>query len=337
MNHGGPLAVVTGASGLLGSYIAQMLAGRGQHVRVLARQTSDLAFISTLDVEIRQGDLTDSQFCDEAIRDADVVYHCAGRITNWGPWHDFEQGNIVSTQNVSDACRRHRIRRLVHISSMAAYGHPRIGNQRLTEDAPLGQRLWSYDYYNRSKIAAEQIVAGLGEQATIVRPSWIYGPRDEAFIPRIIGKLRKRAVWVIGPKDRELNGVYVTDLAEGCIEAGDRESAAGHAYHLCSEEGITQQQLFDTLCEEFELPRVRRRVPLRVAYLAAHAMETVARLSGGKQPPSVTRHAISVLSRPAAQFSCLKARTDLGWQPRTNFQVGLERTIEWIKSGRPLV
>lgn len=326
------LAVVTGASGLLGSYITEILAARGRSVRALARESSDVSLLGKLDVELLQGDLTDPEFAARAIQGAEVVFHCAGRITNWGPWKDFELGNIEVTKNVANACQSHDVGRLVHVSSMAVYGHPRHGIDRLREDEPLGQHLWSYDYYNRSKIAAERIVAELGDQATIVRPTWFYGPRDQAFVPRVLRALRKGAVWIIGSRENQLNGLYATDLAEACIKAGEVSGAAGQAYNLCNEVGITQQELYDTLCDGFELRRVRRRVPLRVAHHFAHLVETVARVRGSKDPPSISRHALSVLARPA-RFSNVKAREHLQWLPKVDHQIGFSCTIDWIKRG----
>lgn len=325
-------SVVTGASGLLGSYITELLVTRGQGVRALTRESSDVRLLKKLDVEFLQGDLTDAEFTKRAVAGADVVYHCAGRITNWGPWEDFERGNIVATRHVVDGCRDHQVRRLVHVSSMATYGHPPRGAELLTEAEPLGQHPWSYDYYNRSKIAAERIVEELGDAATIVRPTWFFGPRDRAFVPRVLRALRKGAVWVIGSRQNQLNGLYVTDLAEAVILAGESPRAGGQAYNLCAEGGITQQELFDTLCDGFDIPRVRRRVPLAVAHHFAHLVETVARLSGRQDPPSISRHALSVLARPA-RFSSAKARRELGWEVKVSQTEGLLRSIEWIKRG----
>jgi len=328
------LTVVTGASGLLGSYITEILVSRGQRVRALARATSDTTLLEKLGVEVVRGDMTDADYTLAATEGAQLVIHSAGRITNWGPWEDFQRGNILATENVVSACQAHDTPRLVHVSSMAVYGHPASDAQWLTEEEPLGQNLWSFDHYNRSKIAAEQLVAQMGDQATIVRPTWFFGPRDQAFVPRVLRALRKGAVWVIGSRENQLNGLYVTDLAEACILAGEKEVAAGQAYNLCNEQGITQQELFDILCDAFDLPHVRRRVPLKVAHHFAHLVETVARLRGRKDPPSISRHAWSVLARPA-RFSNAKARQELEWQPSVTQPEGLARTIDWIQRGGP--
>ncbi|WP_404304599.1 NAD-dependent epimerase/dehydratase family protein [Neorhodopirellula lusitana] len=325
-------AVVTGASGLLGSYITEVLVARGYPVRALTRAKSDSRLLENLGVPVMRGDLTDPSFASRAIAGANIVFHCAGRTTNWGPWRDFEQGNIVATENVVAAANAHSVDRLVHVSSMAVYGHPKMGPELLTEDDPIGQNLWSFDYYNRSKIAAELATTQFANRTTIVRPTWFYGPRDKSFIPRVLKALRKNAVWIIGSRTNQLNGVYVTDLARACVEAGLRNVAAGQSYNLCAGQGVTQQELFDILCEGFELPKVRRRVPLGVAHHFAHLIETAARITGQKKPPSISRHSLSVLSRPP-QFSNAKARLDLDWQPKVLHQEGLARTIEWIKQG----
>ncbi|MFG0253807.1 MAG: NAD-dependent epimerase/dehydratase family protein, partial [Rhodopirellula sp. JB053] len=327
-------AFVTGATGLLGGYIVETLISRGTPVRAIVRNGSDTRLLEKLDVSLTRGDLADEEFTHHAITDADVVYHCAGRTTNWGPWEDFQQGNVEATQNVANACQHHGVARLVHVSSIAVYGHPPLTSGLIDENASLGQNLWSHDHYNNSKIAAENAVSQLGDRATVVRPTWFYGPRDRVFIPRVVSTLRKKAAWILGKRDQKLNGLYVTDVADACVEAAMRDEAAGKAYNLCNHDGISQQELFDILCEAFDCPRVRRRIPLGVARAYAHFVETTARLKRQASPPPISRHSLSVLSRPLI-FSNQQAQRDLDWQPKVNHREGLARTIKWIRRGSP--
>ena len=330
----GRFSVVTGASGLLGSYITELLVGRGEAVRVLVRATSDDRLLQKLGVEVVRGDLTDARFVHRSIAGAEVVYHCAGQTGNWGPWEKYARGNISTTWKVVDACGRHRVGRLLHVSSIAVYGHPRSSDEPLAEDQPLGQHLWSFDHYNRSKIEAEKIVRRLGSHVTIVRPTWFYGPRDRAFIPRLLRALQKGRVRLIGCDDPQLNGAYVTDIAEGAVLAANHPESAGQVYNLCSQGGITQQEFLDLLCDAAELPRVRRWIPPWAAHYFAYGCEIAGRLLRRKEAPPLTRHALSVFSRPA-RFSCAKVRAQLGWETKVTHQEGIRRTIDWMHGGAP--
>src|SRR5262249_36839322 len=144
---------------------------------------------------------------------ADVVYHCAARVGDWGPWALYERQVVAATRNVLDACRAAGAGRVLYVSSVTVYGHPRDTGALLPEAAPLGQRLcWSWDHYCRSKIAAEALARAYGPDLTVVRPSWIYGPRDRNSLPRLMAAFRAGRVTLIGGGDNLLNIVYAADV-----------------------------------------------------------------------------------------------------------------------------
>src|SRR6516162_7970504 len=97
--------VVTGATGLLGSHIVEQLIGRGEQVRALVRAGSDTARLRRLGVELVEGDLQQPASLPRAVADADVVYHCAARVGDWGPWRAYKANIVAATQHVLDACR----------------------------------------------------------------------------------------------------------------------------------------------------------------------------------------------------------------------------------------
>src|SRR5262245_3649966 len=142
----GKLNVITGATGQLGSHIAEQLVQRGERVRVLARAASDTAFLKALGVDITSGDIHDAESLKRAFDGADIVYHCAARVSDWGPWSQFHNETVTATQNVLAACAAVRVGRLLHVSSISVYGRPRKG-RLVTEDTPLGRRFlwWGYD------------------------------------------------------------------------------------------------------------------------------------------------------------------------------------------------
>ena len=107
-----------------------------------------------------------------------MVYHCAARVGDWGPWRAFQREVIDATANLLDACRDAGVGRVLHVSSIIVYGHPHIRQEQFTEDEPLGQNLWMWDNYCRAKVRAEELCRQYPGDLTIVRPSWIYGPRD---------------------------------------------------------------------------------------------------------------------------------------------------------------
>lgn len=326
------LNVITGATGLLGSHLAEQLAARGERVRALVRPTSDTGFLRQLGVELAAGDLHDPESLRRAVGSADIVYHCAARVGDWGPWRAFRREVIEATGNLLDACRDAGVGRILHVSSIIVYGHPRAVCERFDEDEPLGQNLWVWDYYCRAKIRAEELCRQYPGPLTIVRPSWIYGPRDRTTLPRVLKALDAGRVVQIGPGDNLLNIVYAADVAEGAIRAANHPGAAGRAYNLSSPGEVTQRQFLDLLTESLGKPPVTRRVPYRVAFWGGFAAEAVARAARLKRPPHITRYAVALIGR-STRYSVERARRELGWRPRVSVHEGVRRTLDWFNLG----
>jgi 2-alkyl-3-oxoalkanoate reductase len=331
------LNLVTGATGLLGSHIVEALVRRGERVRALVRPTSDARFLRDLNVELVQGDLRDAASLVRAVAGAEIVYHCAARVGDWAPRRVYQQEVIDATRKLLDACSSEGVRRVLYVSSVTVYGHPRPEcREQLTEESPLGQRLfWFWDRYCRSKIKAEEIARGHGTRATIVRPGWMYGPRDRNTLPRLILGLRSgRVMGLIGSGENLLNLIDASDVAEGAILAANHAEAGGQAYNLCTEGEFTQREFLDTVTDFLGLPRRTRHMPFRFALWSGLFSEIIGRAIFLKRPPHVTRYGVSLFGRPC-QFSIAKARRQLGWEPKVKGLEGVRSALAWLR-GRGL-
>jgi nucleoside-diphosphate-sugar epimerase len=324
----GRLNVVTGATGLLGSHLAEQLRTRGERVRALVRPNSDTTFLRQLGVELAVGDLIEPDSLHRAVAGADVVYHCAARVGDWGPWRAFQREVIDATSNLLDACRVAGVGRVLHVSSIIVYGHPPICSERFTEDEPLGQDLWLWDYYCRAKVRAEELCRQYPGDLTIVRPSWMYGPRDRTTLPRVIKALDAGRVAILGDGDNLLNVVYAGDVAEGAMLAANHPQAKGQAYNLSSEGEITQQDFLNLLADSLGRPRMRRHVSYRMAFWGGFLSEVIGRIIRIRRPPHLTRYAVALIGR-STRFSIAKAYEHLGWRPRVGIHEGVRRTLEW--------
>jgi nucleoside-diphosphate-sugar epimerase len=303
-------------------------------VRALVRPTSDVAFLRGLGVELASGDLQDLPSLRAVVAGADVVFHCAAKVGEWGSWSEYQTQIIDATRNLLEACRTVGVARVLHVSSITVYGHPARRGADFTEDEPLGQNLWLWDHYCRAKIRAEELVRQYPGDATIIRPSWIYGPRDRHTLPRLIKALRAGRIWVTGSGQNLLNLVYVGDVAAGAILAAQHASARGQAYNLSSEGEITQRQFFDTVTALIGLRPLRWRMPFVLAFWAGLGSEVLGRAVRLRRPPHVTRYGVSLIGRPT-QFSTSKARSQLGWRPQVPVAEGLRRTVQWLQECEP--
>lgn len=326
--------LVTGATGLLGSHIVEQLRRRGRSVRVLVRPGADLRWLETQDVEFAEGDVTDRASVIRACRDVQCVYHAAARVGDWGPWEEFLRVSVEGARNMFDAAEQCGVPRFIHISSISVYGHRNEPGLVLDETASLGVKVHRWSYYTRAKVMAESDLwerqaAGGKVKFTVIRPSWMYGPRDRATIARLVGMIREGKAKLLGGGDNRLNVVHAGNVAEACILAADNPQAVGQAYNCSNDGELTQRQYFDMVAEAISAKPVTRRVPYKVAYGAAFVLECVGHLFKLKKPPLVTRYAVWLMGRDTF-FSAEKARRELGWQSAVSYEEGIPATIRWF-------
>jgi len=115
--------LVTGATGLLGSHIVEQLVREGEKVRCLVRKTSNTSFLDTLNVEKVYGDITDPGSLIAAFKDIDIVCHCAAKVSDWGPWEEFERTIVQGTKNCLEASLQAGVKRFLYVSTEGVYGY----------------------------------------------------------------------------------------------------------------------------------------------------------------------------------------------------------------------
>jgi len=324
--------LVTGATGLLGSHIVEKLVSQKQPVRALVRPGSDTRFLDQFGVQKALGDVTDAASLVEAMKGVHTVYHAAAQVGDWGPWERFVAVTINGTRNMLDAAKRSGIRRFLQISSISTYGHPDGAGLVLDETAPLGANLHRWSYYSRAKVEAEKLAWEAFRKGdvplTVVKPSWLYGPRDRASMPRLIRAIRTGKAKLIGDGTNRLNLTYAGNEAEGCILAATNEKALGQCYNLSNDGVITQAEYLNKIAQYLGAKPVMARVPYRVAYGAALLMELFGHLFRRKSPPLVTRYSVWLIGRRCF-FSAEKARRELGWKPTVSYDEGIRRAVQW--------
>lgn len=325
--------LVTGATGLLGSHIAETLVRNGQDVRVLVRATSDTRFLDSLGVEKIVGDLNDLASLEAACKGVDAVYHSAARVGDWGPWHEFKRDTIDATENLARAAQKASVRRFVHVSSISAYGHPNGKQLVLDETAQLGCNVNRWSYYTIAKVAAEKLLWQMHEKEkfplTVIRPSWIYGLRDRTSIARLHRMITTGRIKILGNGTNRLNTIYAGNIADACLLAAGNENALGQAYNVSNDGEITQQEYLSRWAAAFECPPPKRHVPYWLAYSLGFDCECIGRLFRSKKPPFVTRYSVWLMGRDVF-FSAEKARKQLGWQSKISYDEGIKMTAQWF-------
>jgi len=318
--------LVTGASGLLGRALLDRLRAQGDTVRVLVRRPSP-RLESDPSIEVVYGDLGDPAAVDRAVAGVDLVYHVGATMRGRG-WPDFQAGTVCGTRNVVDSCLRHRVGRLVYVSSMTVLDYAtHRADTTVAEDAPLEPRPDQRGAYTQSKLQAERIVLDAVRDralpAVVVRPGQIFGPGAESIPP--YGTIAIAGRWiVIGSGTTRLPLVYIDDVVDGLLAAATRPVPPGSLFHLVDAAPVTQNEYIE-LCRNAAPAAMRTvRVPSSVVYVLGAALEVVGSLLRRGVPLSRYR----VASIKPLTFDCTKAKELLGWKPVVGSHAGLTITFD---------
>ncbi len=327
-------ALVTGASGFLGSHLVDRLVERGGSVRAFVRPTSDTSYLNERGAELVVGDVADPASLRPAVEGMDVVYHAAALVSDWGRWPDFRRATIDGTRNVLEAAASAGVSRFLHVSTDGVYALNSLRG-RVTEESPLERRFGWWDYYRRSKLAAERIARGYLESGrigvSIIRPGVLLGERDRVMLPGVVAFLRSSTAAYLGNAENRLPCVYAGDVAEACILAATGDGGAGGTYNVASQEPVTQRELFQAISEATGLPLPRRTLPMRLVYGLAFAMEVASVLLGRRARPSLTRFGLNLIALDYDEDAS-KAKRELGWEAKVSMREAIRRSIEWLEA-----
>lgn len=330
-----PRAMVTGATGMLGSYIVECLRDQGWSVRAVVRSRERGAWLTRMGAELVDGSLEDADALAAAAVSCDAVFHAAAAIGAGGDWERYRRGNVEGTTNVVGAAAEAGAR-LVHVSSTSVYGADRYFDEPTDEQVPLPE-LPPHDVYGRSKQEAEAIVLAAHRAGTVwasvVRPPVMYGRRDRQFAPRIAPVLERGLFPRIDGGRTTLSLVHARNVAEGAILAATSDTAGGKIFLLANDFPVTVTDL--VRCAEAGLGRriYAPAVPGPVGKAGFAALEGVLKALGHGD---VARHATGtfrMLTRDNP-FTSERARRELGWAPSILPEVGLTEAFRYWKSSR---
>ncbi|HEU4333912.1 MAG TPA: NAD-dependent epimerase/dehydratase family protein [Candidatus Eisenbacteria bacterium] len=321
----GPLAVVTGASGFVGSHVVDELLRRGARVRCLLRSSSSRRWLEGKPVELVFVSLDDAPALEAAVAGATWIVHAAG-LTSARSAAEFHAVNVGGTERMLRAALAAgpELRRFLYVSSLAAAGPSRDG-MPVTEAHPPRP----VSAYGESKLRGEELVHQLRDRLPVcsVRPPAVYGPRDEATL-KVFRALR----WHVRPELRahgRFSMIYVEDLARAIALVLEDERALGEIF-FASEPDVCD---YERLGVEAQAAMGSWAVPLRLPgwLLTAGAMAGEAWGAITRTPPFLSRAKLQEIGAGDWICSSAKIRSRLGWAPSVPMEEGLKRSVAWYR------
>lgn len=324
------MVLVTGATGFVGSRLVKRLLDEGASVRILRRESSPLDLLgeSSRRVEHAVGNVTDTVAVADAVSGVDQVFHAAAFV-GFGGRRDRERlmrVNVDGTSVVVNAALRCGVGRLLHVSSMAAFGRPDRTDELIDESTQWQRSKANTDYAYSKYLAELEVRRGIAEglDAVIVNPALIFGvgrPGDNT--RRIVDRVRHEKLPAI--PSGGTNVVDVLDVVDATVRAM-ASGTTGERYFLGSQ-NLSWEEIIHTLADAFDVDPPYLKLGRRAAVALAYASEAVGLLTRSR--PLVNRETARTSTR-TYKYDNSKAREQLRWQPRP-FSATAQRIAEELE------
>ncbi len=320
-------ALVSGASGFIGSHLVEALLKRDFIVFALLRDPRYLEAISHPDLYLWYGDITDKGSLNHLFgkMQFEYIYHLAG-LTKASSEEEFMRVNCDATANLIKLVQdtQEKLNRFVFFSSHAAVG-PREDDKPKKEDdeaKPLSP-------YGRSKLAAEKLFDEYPFPYTIIRPPSVYGPREKDIFTFFKIANKFGITPILAGEMRQISLIHVFDLIEGSIQAGFSDSTIGSSYFLS--DGECHTWLNFASATEAALGRKLRI--LTVPSFGVHLIGEIGEYIGKWQKKMGVINREKVNEMLALNWTCSDeaARKDFGYNPKIHLKEGIKQTIDWYK------
>ena len=328
------IAYVTGATGLLGSHLTERLLNEGYRVRALVLPSDDPSRLEALGAECIRGDITHAPgTLKDGLAGSTHVFHCAAWVDDWSPREKMVRVNVQGLRNLLEAVRGMKLRRFLFIGSIMVYG-----DGDLVDADESSRFIRTGDNYNHTKIECERILWKFVREtqlpAVVLRPSYIYGERDNQFLPRVCRALRSREWIYVGQGRIPFMLSDVQNVVDACLLAAQRDSAVGEDFIITDAEPVTRRELVDIVREEMGYKRPFLSFPRGFGITVCPFAVGLARFMNWERPYLVNRF-LCPFAGSHLTFDISKARRLLGYDPKRSPRESLREAARWFRQNRP--
>lgn len=327
--------LVTGGGGFMGMALIKRLIQEGHKVTSFSRREYPLHW--ALGITSIQADITDYKALEKACEDRDVVFHVAAKVGIWGEYDDYYSTNVTGTRNVIEACRKQGVGRIVFTSSSSVVfdGTDLDG---IDESYPYPAKYLSH--YSATKAMAEQLIIesnSVSLKTISLRPHLVWGPYDSHLIPGILKRANYGKMRRIGDREHFIDTTYIDNMVDALMLAAEslqtKPEAAGRNFFITNGEPARVWDFVNSIIQIVGHEPVQKRMPEKVAMLAAGTSEFLHKSFKLKTEPFMTRFAIKELCTNH-WFDISNARDILGYNPSVTYAEGFKNLKEYLKIGR---
>jgi nucleoside-diphosphate-sugar epimerase len=330
MNRGRTI-LLTGASGFIGTHLAERLVAGGDSVRALYRREKPPEALVSLrerfgdEIRLCRAELEDHRRIAEALEDVEAVIHTAALALDWGRMDSFVRTNYDATVQLLEASRKAGVKTFLYVSSAAVQGFgPHVDS---TEEGPYYHL--KYPYPITKKMAEDYVLSKNepGFKVTAIRPCNVYGPGDKTSTYAMYQAILDGVFGYIGGGEALTCPLYIDDLCAGTLAALEAPETAGQIILLTDGSKVSWKEYCRVMYAAVGSKKKPKSLPTGLAALSASIMCFGARLMGSSSPPPLTSYRVEQASHDY-HFSNAKARQLIGFSPTVYYEEGLFRTAE---------
>lgn len=302
---------ITGGTGFLGQHVIERLQKENFQLVGLARSENSVNTLKKLGVEPILGSLENVVEWKNALKNIDVLIHCAAPVEFWGSWQKFENGIVKATKNIYNAAKENNIKRFIFISSESVLQDKKsLVDIDETEAYPTEPN----SYYGKSKMLAEQFILAQNDDMTsiILRPTFIWGKGMTA-LDTIIDKIKSNDFMWIDHGKSLLEMVHVNNVAESiylaCIKGKNKT-----IYFVTDDNPQTVKEFLSKLIATKEIILPKKNIPKGLANFLAAIIESVWKLFNLKKDPPITKFDVAFVAMDR-KYNISKIKNELDYKP----------------------
>lgn len=324
-------ALVTGATGFLGQKLAYRLANMGYEVTAIGRNKQIGQKLEESGIEFIACSLEEREPIISACQGKDYVFHSGALSSPWGKYKDFYNSNVIGTRNIIEGSKQADVKRLIHVSTPSIYFYY---DERLDvkEHDTIPKQF--VNHYAQTKYMAEQEIDKAfreGLSTITIRPRALFGPGDNAILPRLINVCQKGVFPKIGDGEVLIDITYVENVVDALLLCmNSSEQTLGQKYNITNGVRVNLYNIIEEVMQLLGKEFRYRNISFKNAFTLASIMEGISKTILFGKEPILTKYTVSVLSK-SQTLNIDKAKNELGYIPEVSIEEGIENFVKWWK------